>query len=165
MPDSSDLTIAVLSDVRIPANCAYTSQHPTPQPAQTTGAPATIGLGIPNGGLQVVNPSRATYDIIVSQLATSATCEYEFADQSLLSDVFCGRWVPLPYIYNALKTLRWEGIHDSIWRDERVKNVHYILNPKPWDEDDPRPGDPTHEWWREVNGGRLEEERARGIGQ
>ncbi|OKL60211.1 hypothetical protein UA08_04827 [Talaromyces atroroseus] len=80
----------------IPANCAYTAQHATPDAAQTTGAPATAGLGIPNGGLQVVNPSQAVYDKIVAQLATSATSNYDFADQSLLSDVFSGRWVTLP---------------------------------------------------------------------
>ncbi len=28
-------------------------------------------------------------------------------------------------------------MHDAIWRDEGVKNVHYILMPKPWMEDEP----------------------------
>ncbi|KAL2853855.1 nucleotide-diphospho-sugar transferase [Aspergillus pseudoustus] len=150
----------------VPSNCAYTSQHSTPQVAQETGAPSTTGLGIPNGGLQVVNPSQAIYDKIVAQLSSSATSNYEFADQSLLGDIFYGRWVALPYIYNALKTLRREGVHDPIWVDENVKNVHYILSPKPWDED-PNPetrtsADSTHAWWWKVNGERLEEKKANG---
>lgn len=117
-----------------------------------------------------MNPAQAIYDIIIGQLATSTTSKYEFADQSLLSDIFHGRWVPLPYVYNALKTLRWEGVHDCIWRDESVKNVHYILNPKPWEEGGRRCNgevglsqDPTHIWWWELNEMRLEDEKARGV--
>ncbi|PWY67536.1 glycosyl transferase family protein [Aspergillus heteromorphus CBS 117.55] len=154
-----------------PSNCAYTSQHTTPDIAQTEGAPADFGLGIPNGGLQVVNPSKAVYDKIMAQLASSATSNYEFADQSLLSDVFFGRWVPLPYVYNALKTLRWEGVHDAIWRDEQVKNMHYLLSPKPWDESEAvragreaRPSqNAPHAWWWDFTEERLQEEKAGGV--
>ncbi|KAJ5927746.1 hypothetical protein N7466_006702 [Penicillium verhagenii] len=152
----------------IPANCAYTVQHSTPDIAQTTGPAADAALGIPNGGLQVVNPSKEIYDKIVDQLDTSATLDYDFADQSLLGDLFHGRWVALPYIYNALKTLRWEGVHDTIWRDESVKNVHYILSPKPWDEwaageTGAQSKDASHAWWFKLNGERLEEEEKNGL--
>ncbi|KAF2669797.1 nucleotide-diphospho-sugar transferase [Microthyrium microscopicum] len=149
----------------IPENCAFTTQHSDPLTAQTNGAPSTAGLSMPNGGLQVVNPSKATYDLISSQLAKEATSNYEFADQSLLGDLFHGRWVALPYIYNALKTLRWKGVHDAIWKDEEVKNVHYILSPKPWDETEEKKGkgDETHGWWHEVNDARKKDERSRGI--
>ncbi|KAJ5095197.1 hypothetical protein N7532_007488 [Penicillium argentinense] len=153
----------------VPANCAYTTQHDSPDIAQTAGPPATAGLGIPNGGLQVVNPSQAIYDKIIEQLSSSATSQYDFADQSLLGDVFHGRWVALPYVYNALKTLRWKGIHDAIWRDESVKNVHYILSPKPWDEwtdgqrQDGQSHDPSHAWWISLNAERLAEEQQRGL--
>lgn len=123
---------------------------------------------MPNGGLQVVNPSQATYDQIVSKLSSGSTSDYDFADQSLLSDLFFGRWVALPYVYNALKTLRREGVHDAIWRDDKVKNVHYILSPKPWDEkgeaDPAGPGyDPTHAWWKALNEERLNDEKQKGI--
>jgi lipopolysaccharide biosynthesis glycosyltransferase len=121
----------------------------------------------------VVNPSQATYDKITEQLANSTTSSYDFADQSLLGDIFHGRWVTLPYIYNALKTLRWEGVHDTIWRDENVKNIHYILSPKPWDEvstdkqqDSGRFGqsqDPSHAWWTSLNEERLGEEQKTGV--
>ncbi|KAJ5492649.1 hypothetical protein N7539_001395 [Penicillium diatomitis] len=158
----------------IPANCAFTTQHNDPESAQTTGAPPTAGLGMPNGGLQVVNPSKGTYDKISAQLASSTASNYDFADQSLLGDVFNGRWVAIPYIYNALKTLRWKGVHDAIWRDENVKNVHYILSPKPWDEwhaqqrgeqaqDSEKSKDPSHAWWISLNEERIEAEKAQGL--
>jgi hypothetical protein len=47
--------------------------------------------------------------------------------RELLSEVFAGRWVALPYVYNVLKTLRMEGVYDCIWRDGEVKAVHYIF--------------------------------------
>ena len=88
---------------------------------------------------------------------------YDFADQSLLGDLFFGRWVALPYVYNALKTLRWKGIHDQIWQDDQIKNIHYILSPKPWDEKDGESKDETHAWWRKYNNERLESEKQNGI--
>ena len=153
----------------IPQNCAFTSQHSTPEEAQTFGAPATAGLGIPNGGLQVVNPSQGTYNLISKVLSEDAEkiASYEFADQSLLGDLFRGRWVPVPYVYNALKTLRWKGVHDAIWKDDRIKNIHYILSPKPWDQKNrewEQPGaDETHAWWHKFNSQRIAEEKERGI--
>lgn len=94
----------------------------------------------------------------------------------------------LPYIYNALKTLRWENVHRAIWRDECVKVVHYIFAKKPWHEDvgtgllkeeglpSPAPSpsgagaaigtggyDETHSWWWEVNLERKRLEMERGI--
>jgi alpha-N-acetylglucosamine transferase len=151
-----------------PANCAFTTQHDDPVSAQITGATPTAGLAMPNGGLQVVNPSTVNYEIIMNTLKNeTVTSNYDFADQSLLADAFRGRWKALPYIYNALKTLRWQGVHDRIWRDEQVKNVHYILSPKPWDEtedDKNKEGrDGTHAWWWESNDERKSEEKAKGI--
>jgi len=149
----------------IPENCAFTTQHNTPDIAQTEGPPSTAGLAMPNGGLQVVNPSTAVYNLITDRLTDStATESYEFADQSLLADIFPGRWVGLSYKYNALKTLRWDYVHAPIWRDSEVKNVHYILAPKPWDKEDLEAKfDQTHEWWREHNRERLRDEKSRGI--
>lgn len=151
----------------IPENCAFTAQHGTPEKAQEDGMPSDYGITMPNGGMQVVVPCAETYDTILNALQDEKTSSYDFSDQSLLGDVFRGRWVPLPYVYNALKTLRWKGVHDAIWRDESVKLVHYILSPKPWDEteeDRKKEGrDGSHQWWWDVNERRLKEERARGI--
>jgi alpha-N-acetylglucosamine transferase len=152
---------------RIPENCAFTSQHNTPDIAQTTGPDPAVGpLGFMNGGLQVVNPSTAVYNQIVAYMESDAA-NMDFADQSLLSDLYKGRWVPLPYIYNALKTLRWEGVHSEIWNDDQVKNVHYILAPKPWDEMDAEgkniSKDFTHQWWVDVNNERLAAEKEKAV--
>lgn len=120
-----------------------------------------------------MNPAQAIYEKILEQLANASTSNYDFADQSLLGDIFYGRWVALPYIYNALKTLRWEGVHDTIWRDENVKNIHYILSPKPWDDESAdkqqdlekfgQSQDPSHTWWTSLNEKRLSEEQKTGI--
>lgn len=158
----------------IPENCAFTSQHNAPALAQTEGAPPTVGLAMPNGGLQVVVPSTETYNLILGSLEGDKTSSFDFADQSILSDLFPNRWVALPYIYNALKTLRWQGVHHWIWRDDKVKNMHYLLNPKPWDETEEfkkkdwdhekRQGrDPANEWWWDVSRRRWEEEKKKGI--
>jgi alpha-N-acetylglucosamine transferase len=149
----------------VPANCAFTTQHNNPEEAQKTGASPLAGLAMPNGGLQVVIPSKETYDLIQQGLQSSVTADYEFADQSMLSDLFPGRWVALPYIYNALKTMRWEGVHDAIWRDEEVKNAHILLSPKPWDEkgDDKGKNDETHKWWWKYNDRRQADEKSRDI--
>ncbi|KAL8687280.1 MAG: hypothetical protein Q9218_006502 [Villophora microphyllina] len=148
----------------IPENCAFTTQHDNPSVAQKEGASATAGLGMPNGGLQVVNPSKDTFDSITKRMADSAGVQdYDFADQSLLSDLFWGRWVPLPYIYNALKTLAWDDVHSAIWRDNQVKNLHYILSPKPWDEEPGKEKYTTHKLWWKYNQERLEKEKSKHI--
>lgn len=118
---------------------------------------------MPNGGLQVVNPSQDVYKLIVEQLAKEQTMSYDFADQSLLGDVFHGRWIALPYTYNALKTLRHQGVHHQIWRDDEVKNIHYILSPKPWDEKPGEEKEESHKWWWKINQERLEAEKGGGI--
>lgn len=73
---------------------------------------------------------------------------YRFPDQDFLAAFFFGSFQPLPYIYNALKKLR--IAHPAMWRDEEVKNVHYILQ-KPWDKQVGRdvggPDEITHSWW------------------
>ncbi|KAK5124774.1 hypothetical protein LTR85_001487 [Meristemomyces frigidus] len=153
----------------VPENCAFTTQHADPAKAQKEGASPLAGLAMPNGGLQVVVPAKGVYDLIVAALAKPETAGYDFSDQSLLSDLFPGRWVALPYIYNALKTMRWEGVHDAIWRDGEVKNVHYLLSPKPWEEtEDEQRGrrdgrTEINAWWWDVNERRRKAERERGV--
>jgi len=149
-------------------NCAFTSQHDHPDIAQTVAADPAVGpLGFMNGGLQVVNPSQAVYDLIIDYMNSDNVPNLDFADQSVLSNLFKGCWVPLPYIYNALKTMRWPGVHDKIWRDEEVKNIHYILAPKPWDEMDSEGNfigkDEAHGWWVKYNQKRLKAEKEAGV--
>ena len=145
----------------MPENCAFTTQHDTPDLAQREGAPPTSGLKMVNGGLQVVNPSTAIYGLIQARLESPETINFDFADQSLLSDLFPGRWVPLSYKYNALKFMR--EIHAPIWRDNEIKNLHYLLSPKPWNEDRGKESQETHKWWWSINQDRLDREKEQGI--
>ena len=117
-----------------------------------------------NSGLLVTVPSAAVYNLITKQMEDSeAMQKYDFPDQGLLSDVFMDRWVPLPYVYNALKTLRWKDIHTTIWRDDRVKNVHYIFGPKPWDTKLGEVDELPFAWWHEMNQKRKVVEQASDI--
>jgi hypothetical protein len=65
----------------------------------------------------VLRPDGAVYEAIVRFLRSDrATPEnLPFADQSLLSELFRGRWVALPWVYNGLKTMRWERVHGRLW--------------------------------------------------
>lgn len=148
----------------IPDNCAFTSQHNDPDKAQVEGAPSSTGVSMLNSGLLVVVPSPEVHAKITEAMLDDGIAEYIFPDQELLSVAFKGRWAPLPYIYNALKTLRHENVHEAIWRDDEVKNVHYILSPKPW-ESKTRDGvtEETVLWWWDINDERLIEEKKNGI--
>lgn len=100
-----------------------------------------------NLGVVVLNPSTNILERLLDVLSDETkTDSYSFPDQELIKDVFQGKWVPLPYIYNALKTMRDPKLHGRIWRDDRVKNIHYILAPKPWDDLEGR-------GWMKGNGG------------
>lgn len=152
----------------VPEFCAFTSQHSDPDAAQTVGADPTVGPhACLNSGLLVVNPSAKLYAQILEHMESDAAANMNFPDQDLLADLYRGRWLALPYIYNALKTLRWSGVHDTIWRDDQVKNVHYIFSPKPWNEvtaDGEWTGtEESHKWWVDSNSERQASERERGI--
>ncbi|KAL1867242.1 hypothetical protein Plec18167_008783 [Paecilomyces lecythidis] len=163
----------------VPDNCAYTMQHPTPDKAQVEGASISSGLGLLNSGLLVINPSIGAYNKITRALdMPELTSRYDFPDQDLLADVFAGRWVPLPYTYNALKTLRWKNVHDAIWRDGEVKVVHYIFADKPWKNQHTSLGGDEldvlkrtweesnavlQSWWWAMNRKRQQYEQDRGI--
>ena len=71
---------------------------------------------------------------------------FAFPDQDFLAHFFKDRWMPLGWQYNAIKTARYW--HPNLWRDEEVRNLHYIVD-KPWNTgrkvgtDD----EVTHGWW------------------
>ncbi|KAM3552209.1 hypothetical protein MY1884_007328 [Beauveria asiatica] len=148
-------------------NCAFTSQAADAERAQREGAdPRGRTVAMMNGGLAVLRPSDVLYRQIVDKIERDGHAMY-FPDQEVLSDLWRDRWVALPYVYNALKTMRRRGVHDAIWRDDEVKNVHYILSPKPWDEVDAQGNfigeDETHGWWVAANQKRRAEEKIKGI--
>ncbi|WVQ97137.1 hypothetical protein IAU59_004247 [Kwoniella sp. CBS 9459] len=118
----------------IPANCQYRHQTPyttvsePPIPSPAPDSPRTSHLL--NSGLVILHPSRQTLQQIIHHLNTSPTIAHvHFADQDVMAEVFRGRWKPLPWWCNALKTLR--AVHKDVWRDEEVRLIHYILD-KPW---------------------------------
>ena len=129
------LSVAYLTEetIRIPANCAYTSvSHPTglthaPVIAESSPRPYRLL----NSGMVVLTPSPGLFTAIKHYLATSPLVpSFSFPDQDLLANFFEHRWKPLPWCYNALKTLR--EIHKPLWRDEEIRCLHYILSDKPW---------------------------------
>ncbi|WP_168385905.1 glycosyltransferase family 8 protein [Erwinia amylovora] len=83
-----------------------------------------------NSGLLLLKPDRAVFDQMLSALAAMDDLKaYRFPEQDFLNHFYRARWRPLPWIYNALKTLPHQ--HPAVWQPERVKNIHFILD-KPW---------------------------------
>lgn len=117
----------------IPENCAYTPMvHPDAltRPAQIT-ATSPRPYSLLNSGTVVLTPSQPLFAAIADYLATSPLVPtFSFPDQDLLAAFFEGKWKPLPWCYNALKTLR--VIHKPLWRDDEIRCLHYILHDKPW---------------------------------
>lgn len=148
-------------------NCAFTKMHGSPEAAQESGGSCALSpLGNLNSGLLVINPSLEVFEQIAGYMEAHAG-RMMFPDQDVLTELFRGRWAALPYVYNALKTLPGREAHSAIWRPERVKNVHYILEPKPWAEVDEKGrwnGDAeVHRWWVEMDRDRRRAEAALGI--
>ncbi|KAI9006620.1 nucleotide-diphospho-sugar transferase [Phycomyces nitens] len=109
----------------VPANCAYTHIQ--------ASIPIKPTRHYFNSGLIVLTPSLGLFEDMLSQLHSTLDLSiYPFPDQDFLNQVFSGRWITLPYTYNALKTL--PQAHPSLWHSSDLKNVHYILA-KPWDAD------------------------------
>lgn len=103
-----------------PENCSFTYAESQPNfappPAALLSTKRTWGLL--NSGLVVLSPSKALHDRIVHHLHTSPTvATMALPDQDLLGEVFAGRWTPLPWRMNALKTFRW--VHPKLWFVER----------------------------------------------
>jgi len=83
-----------------------------------------------NGGFLVLTPDQTVYAALLQRMAEVDDLErYPFAEQDLLNEHYHQRWQPLPYVYNALKTLAFQ--HPSLWDASDVKNIHYIID-KPW---------------------------------
>lgn len=118
--------IASYPDSWTPAGCAYTYLE-----RAADGAEVPVPDPYFNGGTLVLEPDQAVLDALLGELASVADLSaYVFAEQDFLNEHFRGRWVALPYVYNALKTLPFQ--HPGLWDDAAVKNVHFIID-KPWE--------------------------------
>lgn len=79
----------------------------------------------------VLIPSSNTHAKIVDALHNDPNvATYPFVDQDFIGNYFEGRIKFLGYEYNAVKPMR--ECHKGLWRDEGVRNVHYVLKDKPW---------------------------------
>ncbi len=108
-----------------PQNCFYTHCRGL----EHTSEPDVVDNYL-NGGFLVLDPDDAVFDAMVQRLAqVDDLSSYPFAEQDFLNEFYDGRWLPLPYVYNALKTLAFQ--HPSVWDLDDVKNIHYIID-KPW---------------------------------
>ena len=125
-----------------PANCFYT--HLCDGDADTVD-PRDAYF---NGGTLVLRPDQEVFEELLAELgAIDDLTRYVFAEQDFLNEHYRGRWVALPYVYNALKTLPFQ--HPTLWDDAAVKNIHFIID-KPWESElDPRSRYAALErqWW------------------
>jgi Glycosyl transferase family 8 len=136
---------------RRPENCAYSAiLHPTaPPPAVTVNSPRPYSLL--NSGTVVLNPSRTLAAGITRFLCTSdKISEWNFPDQDLLSEFFKGKWKPIPWYFNALRSLR--NVHPRLWRTNEIRCLHYIFADKPWMSRITPPGlekgiEVMNRWW------------------
>ncbi|CAO1628546.1 unnamed protein product [Sympodiomycopsis kandeliae] len=135
----------------IPDNCAFTPQsHPTCLTDPTRITPDSRPTHhLLNSGLVVLEPSHAALTAMLHEIDSDPRVKtYRFPDQDFIAAFYHGAFRPIPYVYNALKKLR--IAHPAMWRDEEVKNVHYILQ-KPWDHQVGRdiggPDQEAHSWW------------------
>lgn len=133
-----------------PENCHYTWQD--------RGEPAPVLLdNYLNGGFLVLTPDNAVFAQLAERVAAIVDLKaYPFSEQDLLNEAFHGRWLPLSYIYNALKTLPFQ--HSRMWKEREVKNLHFILA-KPWKRDLQQPEGERDRyyaldklWWEKATG-------------
>ncbi|KAG7827000.1 hypothetical protein KL920_004998 [Ogataea angusta] len=156
----------------IPKNCSYTNYHAKIEESvcqddefrDIKGPDARYGLKACNGGLLIVKPDMDNYNKILETLSRpEKTASYDFPDQELLSDVFRNRWLGLSYKYNCLKTLK--KCHADVWDIDEIKNIHYIITPKPWEVNRDTFIDETgtFEFWWKINDERLEVEKMNNV--
>lgn len=109
-----------------PENCFYTHCRGL----EHTSEPGVVDNYL-NGGLLVLTPDADVFADMQARLSSlEDLSRYQFAEQDFLNEYYRDRWQPLPYIYNALKTLPFQ--HPSMWDQAQVKNIHYIID-KPWE--------------------------------
>lgn len=123
-------------------------EHPTALTNPTQILPdSPRPYGLLNGGTVVLEPSADAMSDLINFLSTSPLVPtFRFPDQDLLAAFYVGRWKPLPWCYNALKTLR--KIHQPLWRDDEIRCLHYILAVKPWQTKTVNEWEKEmHQWW------------------
>jgi lipopolysaccharide biosynthesis glycosyltransferase len=101
----------------------------------------------------VLNPSKILAASIARFLCTSDKISaWSFPDQDLLSEFFKGKWRPIPWYFNALRSLH--TVHPQLWRINEIRCLHYIFADKPWNSRIAPSGsekgfDVMNRWWWE----------------
>ncbi|KAG6885445.1 hypothetical protein C0993_001525 [Termitomyces sp. T159_Od127] len=128
--------------LRIPANCAHSKVEgpkALPPPCTPTSPRPYKQL---NSGTVVLNPSEELHEGIVHFLSTyDKIADFVFPDQDLLTAYFEGRWQPLHWYYNALRTLRYT--HPNLWKDDESR-----ITPQ---ESEAQLGEMNRWWWKEFD--------------
>lgn len=122
---------------------------------ESIGPLSMEGLSKCNSGILVVEPNMDNFNLIQTQLLKPTTMEYQFPDQDLLADLFYKQWLSISYTYNTLKTF--QTAHPTLWDLNKIKNIHYILSPKPWNVKRGEHVDPSFELWWDANDARVNE--------
>lgn len=104
-----------------------------------------------NSGLFLFRPNHIRSQKIIDTFHNfNDLSSFLFADQDFLNYYWKGNWRPLPFIYNALKTMKLS--HPDMWNYDQIKNIHFIIE-KPWEKDlnEISKEDPYYEmlskWW------------------
>ncbi|KAI9201947.1 LPS:glycosyltransferase [Polychytrium aggregatum] len=105
-----------------------------------------------NSGMFVFRPSLETMDSITERFHSETDLtRFMFADQDFLNEFFAD-YSASPLRYNALRTAMVH--HADLWDPADIKNIHYVLSPKPWKYDlaDPKHQDDIYyplfkSWW------------------
>ncbi|MEG4836990.1 glycosyltransferase family 8 protein [Microcoleus sp. B9-D4] len=110
----------------VPENCRHSHV--------TSGITPLANPGYFNSGLFVFHPNVAMANDMVNKIQTASEnlSRYLFPDQDFLNDYFKSQWLRLPYVYNAMKTMK--VAHPDLWNLQNIHNLHYIIN-KPWNID------------------------------
>ncbi|KAJ3174604.1 hypothetical protein HDU87_007087 [Geranomyces variabilis] len=134
----------------IPENCGFTRQS-SPTVATQPDASWPRPAHLINSGFVALKPSLTVLKDMIEEISADETGmirNFAFPDQDYLAYKFQSRIRYLPWYYNALKKLR--IVHPNMWRDEDVRNVHFILD-KPWTVSPAQTKQHvdavTHGWW------------------
>ena len=134
-------------------NCAYTPLTEPDQVASRITPQSRPTHHLLNSGMFVYEPSAKLWaDMLDFFLTSDKLKSFQFPDQDFLIEYFRNRWQPLPWKYNAIKTM--EYWHPRLWSDDAVTVLHYIVD-KPWERRVREDGiaghlgrdGKTHIWW------------------
>ncbi|OQU97399.1 hypothetical protein CLAIMM_03332 [Cladophialophora immunda] len=134
-------------------NCAYTPLNQPDEVAPEITSKCRPTYHLLNSGMFLFDPSEQLWSRMLRFFnASDQLKNYQFPDQDFLAEFFCGKWHPLSWKYNALKTMRYW--HPRIWSDDNLVVLHYIVD-KPWERQVSLDGvaghlgrdGETHQWW------------------